>query len=72
MFKRRVSEAERRRRALKIDILRERRHTRPDRRTGLYDRRLRFMDRRQRHDESWMGAFDRRIRSMDRRRKSRT
>ncbi len=71
MFNRRVSDADRRRRARRFRVARDRRDSLFDRRNALFERRLRFMDRRQRHDESWMGARDRRFRSMDRRIKGR-
>ena len=50
----------------------ERRGRRTDRRISLYERRQRYMDRRQVYDEFWMGARDRRQRVMDRRRKDST
>ena len=70
MFNRRVSDADRRRRARRFRVTRDRRESLFDRRNALFERRLRFMDRRQRHDESWMGTRDRRFRNMERRKKT--
>ena len=70
MFRRRQTEAERRRLQKPVSNEEEKRGKRNDRRISLYERRHRNMDRRRAYDEFWMGIRDRRLRIMDRRRKS--
>ncbi len=69
MFRRRQAYGERRLMRKPVPKEKERRDNMGDRRTSLFERRHRYMDRRQGFDEFWMGARDRRLRIMDRRRK---
>ena len=69
MFRRRQADVDRRRIRKPVSEEIEKRGNMGNRRTSLFERRHRYMDRRQGFDELWMGARDRRIRIMDRRRK---
>ncbi len=69
MFRRKQTDGERRRIRKPVSREEEKRDNRSNRRTSLFERRQRYMDRRQGYDKFWMGARDRRIRIMDRRRK---
>ena len=69
MFRRRQADVDRRRIRKPVSEEIEKRGNMGDRRTSLFERRHRYMDRRQGFDEFWMGARDRRLRIMDRRRK---
>ena len=71
MFGRRQTDDDRRRSRDPVSREDEKRGHRIDRRTSLFERRQRNMDRRRTYDEFWMGVRDRRLRIMDRRRKDR-
>ena len=67
MFERRQAEDDRRQTGDVVTKEDEKRGSRKDRRSSLFERRQRNMDRRRSYDEFWMGVRDRRLRIMDRR-----
>lgn len=69
MLKRRQAKVQRRRIRKPVSKEEERRGNMGDRRTSLFERRQRNMDRRQGYDKFWIGTRERRIRIMDRRRR---
>jgi len=72
MFGRRNAEKDRRRLRVPLSPEEDKRERTGDRRTSLFERRQRNMDRRRAYDAFWMGARDRRLRIMDRRRRGGT
>ena len=72
MVRRRQADDDRRSKRRSVEREPNRRGKRVDRRTSLFERRQRNMDRRRAYDEFWMGSRDRRLRIMDRRNRDKT